>query len=75
MGCAKWKGKIQISQSTTHPKNAKERGSISVRMAQIIKEIFLTIDFGQHHFEAFIQYSREVLVGNQKQLNYVDQLA
>ena len=47
----------------------------SFMYTQIMKEILLTIRFGQEHIDEFIQYSRKVLTGNVNQLKYVEQLA
>ena len=41
---------------------------------QIMKEIFLTINFEQQHMNQFIQYCRVALADNDKQLKYVDRL-
>ena len=47
----------------------------SFMYTQIIKEIFLTINFEQQHIDEFIQYCQETLAGNEKQLKHVHQLA
>ena len=53
----------------------KDRLGPSYMYTQIMKEILLTINFEQQHIEQCIQYCRQVLTGNEKQLKYVDQLA
>ena len=53
----------------------KDRLGPSYMYTQIMKEILLTLNFEQQHIEQFIQYCRQVLTGNEKQLKYVDQLA
>jgi tetratricopeptide (TPR) repeat protein len=46
----------------------------SFMYTQIIKEILLTINFEQEHFAEFIQYCRDVLVDNEKELKNVKKL-
>ena len=53
----------------------KDRLDPSFMYTQIMKAIFLTIDFKQEHIDQFIQYCHEVLADNQKQLHYVKELA
>ena len=47
----------------------------SFMYTQIMKEILLTIDFGQQHIDEFIQHCREALTDNEDELIYVDLLA
>ena len=47
----------------------------SFMYTQIMKEIFLTINFEPKHIDEFIQYCRETLAHDEKQLKYVSQLA
>lgn len=47
----------------------------SFMYTQIMKEIFLSIDFGQRDFDEFITYCRKALDGNSKQLILVHELA
>ena len=42
--------------------------------SQIMKEILLTINFEQQHFQEFITYCRAVLADNERQLTYVEKL-
>ena len=53
----------------------EDRLDFSFMYTQIMKEIFLTIDFEQKHINEFIQHCRELFAGNKKQLKYVDKLA
>jgi tetratricopeptide (TPR) repeat protein len=41
---------------------------------KIMKEILLSIKFDQEHFKKFAEYCREVFDGNEKELNYANQL-
>ena len=56
-------------------KNPVNRLDPAFMYTQIIKEIFLTIDFEQQHFDQFIQYCRKAFDGNEKQLKYVEEIA
>lgn len=47
----------------------------SFMYTQIIKEILLSIQFEQEHFDEFIQHCRQILADNKKQLGYVDHFA
>ena len=67
---------ITIMGSADSPaKNPVNRLDPSFMYTQIIKEIFLTIEFEQQHFDHFIEYCRKALDGNGKQLNYVEEIA
>jgi tetratricopeptide (TPR) repeat protein len=46
----------------------------SFMYTQILKEILLTIDFQQIHFNEFVTYCREQFVGNPKELKNVDKI-
>ncbi len=46
----------------------------SFMYTQILKEILLTIDFEQVHFDEFVIYCREQFVGNPKELTNVDKI-
>ena len=46
----------------------------SFMYTQIMKEIFLSINFEQRHKDEFIRCCRHALAGNQKQLKYVDDI-
>jgi hypothetical protein len=46
----------------------------SFMYTQILKEILLTIDFEQSHFNEFLMYCREQFVGNSFQLKNVDKI-
>lgn len=52
-----------------------DRLDASFMYTQIMKEIFLTIDFQQQHIEEFLEHCREALSGNEMQLEYVEKLA
>jgi tetratricopeptide (TPR) repeat protein len=68
---------ISISFFTTHDGISKEnadRRSQSFIHAQILKEVLLTIDFGQEHINKFFLYCREQFVGNSAQLKNIDKL-
>ncbi len=41
---------------------------------QILKEILLTIDFDQGHFNDFLAYCREQFIRNSKELENVDKI-
>ena len=46
----------------------------SFMYTQILKEILLTIEFNQEHFQDFILYCRELFASNSKELKNVDKL-
>jgi hypothetical protein len=46
----------------------------SFMYTQILKEILLTIEFGQKHTNEFLTYCRAVFAGNNAELNHVDKL-
>lgn len=46
----------------------------SFMYTQILKEILLTIDFDQGHFNDFLAYCREQFISNSKELENVDKI-
>ena len=55
--------------------NTGNRLDASFMYTQIMKEIFLSINFQQQHIDEFLEHCREALSGNEKQLEYVEKLA
>ena len=47
----------------------------SFMYTQILKEILLTIDFQQEHFDAFLIYCREQFINNTSELRHIEKLA
>ena len=63
-----------ISGDGVEGEKSGDRLEPSFMYTQIMKEIFLTIDFDQNHIDRFIQCCREALHGNTKQVQYVDEI-